>query len=132
MLDWLRQRAAEVETLTSVCTGSMLLGFAGLLDGRHATTHWKSLDWMRDSFPSVTVDMISMWSRTAGADFGRHFRGIDMALKAVADTAASRSPAPREAHGVPLSGQQRSPGLSMKSPRLITSVLTVTDMDPNG
>ena len=56
MLDWLRQRAAEVETLTSVCTGSMLLGFAGLLDGRHATTHWKSLDWMRDSFPSVTVE----------------------------------------------------------------------------
>ena len=52
----LRQRAAEVETLTSVCTGSMLLGFAGLLDGLHATTHWKSLDWMRDSFPSVTVE----------------------------------------------------------------------------
>ena len=85
MLDWLRQRAAEVETLTSVCTGSMLLGFAGLLDGRHATTHWKSLDWMRDSFPSVTVE------------YGQHVvedgrvltsagisAGIDMALKAVA------------------------------------------------
>jgi putative intracellular protease/amidase len=42
MLDWLRQRAAEVETLTSVCTGSMLLGFAGLLDGLHATTHWNT------------------------------------------------------------------------------------------
>jgi len=25
----------------------MLLGFAGLLDGLHATTHWRSLDWMR-------------------------------------------------------------------------------------
>ena len=56
MLDWLRARAAEVETLTSVCTGSMLLGFAGLLDGRHATTHWRSLDWMRDAFPEVTVE----------------------------------------------------------------------------
>jgi transcriptional regulator GlxA family with amidase domain len=56
MLDWLKSRAAEVETLTAVCTGSMLLGFAGLLDGRHATTHWKSLDWMRDSFPSVAVE----------------------------------------------------------------------------
>lgn len=56
MLDWLRARAAEVETLTSVCTGSMLLGFAGLLDGRRATTHWHSLDWMRDSFPSVSVE----------------------------------------------------------------------------
>ena len=56
MLDWLRLRAPEVEMLTSVCTGSMLLGFAGLLTGLHATTHWRSLDWMRDSFPSVIVE----------------------------------------------------------------------------
>ena len=56
MLDWLRFQAARVETLTSVCTGSMLLGFAGLLDGLHATTHWRSLDWMRDSFPEVIVE----------------------------------------------------------------------------
>ena len=56
MLEWLRARATEVETLTSVCTGSMLLGFAGLLDGLHATTHWRSLDWMRDSFPRVMVE----------------------------------------------------------------------------
>ena len=84
MLDWLRARAAEAESVTSVCTGSMLLGFAGLLDGLHATTHWKSLDWMRDSFPLVTVE------------YGKHFvqdgrvftsagisAGIDMALKVV-------------------------------------------------
>ncbi len=56
MLEWLRARAAEVETLTSVCTGSMLLGFAGLLNGLHATTHWRSLNWMRDAFPEVTVE----------------------------------------------------------------------------
>ena len=39
MLDWLRDRSSEVEILTSVCTGSMLLGYAGLLNGLHATTH---------------------------------------------------------------------------------------------
>lgn len=85
LLDWLRTRAAEVETLTSVCTGSMLLGFAGLLNGLHATTHWRSLDWMRDSFPAVTVE------------YGKHVvedgrvltsagisAGIDMALRVVA------------------------------------------------
>jgi transcriptional regulator GlxA family with amidase domain len=33
------ERARQVETLTSVGTGSMLLGQAGPLDGRHATTH---------------------------------------------------------------------------------------------
>lgn len=30
--------------MTSVCTGSLLLGVAGLLQGYHATTHWLSLD----------------------------------------------------------------------------------------
>jgi transcriptional regulator GlxA family with amidase domain len=85
MLEWLRARAAEVETLTSVCTGSMLLGFAGLLDGRRATTHWRSLGWMRDSFPSVTVE-----SAKHVVEDGRVLTsagisaGIDMALKVVA------------------------------------------------
>jgi len=85
MLEWLLARATGVETLAAVCTGSMLLGFAGLLDGLHATTHWRSLDWMRESFPSVTVE------------YGKHFvqdgrvftsagisAGIDMSLKVVA------------------------------------------------
>jgi transcriptional regulator GlxA family with amidase domain len=85
MLEWLRARAAEVETLTSVCTGSMLLGFAGLLDGRRATTHWRSLGWMRDSFPAVTVE-----STKHVVEDGRVLTsagisaGIDMALKVVA------------------------------------------------
>src|SRR5205085_3076966 len=43
-------------TIDTCCTGSMLLGQAGLLDGRHATTHWRSLSWMRESFPSVAVE----------------------------------------------------------------------------
>ncbi|HTY24173.1 MAG TPA: DJ-1/PfpI family protein [Desulfomonilaceae bacterium] len=85
MLDWLRTRAAEVETLTSVCTGSMLLGFAGLLDGLHATTHWRSLDWMRDSFPSVAVEydkhVVEDGSVLTSAGISA---GIDMALKVVA------------------------------------------------
>jgi transcriptional regulator GlxA family with amidase domain len=50
LVAWIKERAKQVETLTSVCTGSMLLGQAGLLDGRHATTHWRALEWMRDSF----------------------------------------------------------------------------------
>jgi len=85
LLEWLRSRAAQVETLTSVCTGSMLLGFAGLIDGLHATTHWRSLDWMRDSFPKVIVE----YEQHVVED-GRVFTsagisaGIDMALKVVA------------------------------------------------
>jgi transcriptional regulator GlxA family with amidase domain len=84
MLAFLKARAAEAETVTSVCTGSMLLGFAGLLDGLHATTHWRSLDWMRDSFPSVQVEYDKHFVQD-----GRVFTsagisaGIDMALKVV-------------------------------------------------
>mgnify|MGYP001448668284 CR=1 FL=1 len=85
MLDWLRVRSREVETLTAVCTGSMLLGFAGLLDGRHATTHWRSLDWMRESFPSVAVEyrqhVVEDGSLLTSAGISA---GIDMALKVVA------------------------------------------------
>jgi len=85
MLEWLRKQAAEVETLTSVCTGSMLLGFAGLLDGLHATTHWRSLDWMRDSFPEVIVEyeqhVVSDGHVLTSAGISA---GIDMALKVVA------------------------------------------------
>ena len=87
MLDWLRTRAAEVDTLTSVCTGSMLLGFAGLLDGLHATTHWRSLDWMRDSFPAVTVErgqhVVEDGRVLTSAGISA---GIDMALRVVART----------------------------------------------
>ncbi len=85
MRSWLESRAGEVETLAAVCTGSMLLGFAGLLDGRRATTHWRSLDWMRESFPAVKVE------------YDKHFvidghvhtsagisAGIDLSLRIVA------------------------------------------------
>lgn len=55
LLDWLRQRAGQVSTLASVCTGSLLLASAGLLDGRDATTHWRSLPFMKERFPKVRV-----------------------------------------------------------------------------
>jgi transcriptional regulator GlxA family with amidase domain len=55
LIDWIAQRGSQVETLAGVCTGAMLLGRAGLLDGHRATTHWRSLTWMRQSFPTVTV-----------------------------------------------------------------------------
>jgi transcriptional regulator GlxA family with amidase domain len=85
LLTWIAERAKEVETLTSVCTGAMLLGQAGLLDGRRATTHWRSLDWMRQSFPAVTVEdklhVVEDGQLLTSAGISA---GIDMALLVVA------------------------------------------------
>src|SRR6185369_3144579 len=55
LVAWIAERGRAVETLTSVCSGAMLLGRAGLLEDRRATTHWGWLDLMRETFPEVTV-----------------------------------------------------------------------------
>jgi putative intracellular protease/amidase len=44
ILEWIRAIDATTTWTTSVCTGSMLLAAAGLLEGKEATTHWASLD----------------------------------------------------------------------------------------
>ncbi|QDV36395.1 DJ-1/PfpI family protein [Tautonia plasticadhaerens] len=84
LLSWIGERAGGVETLASVCTCSMLLGQAGLLDGRRATTHWMALDWMRSSFPAATVlgdlHVVEDGGVVTSAGISA---GIDMALRVV-------------------------------------------------
>jgi transcriptional regulator GlxA family with amidase domain len=85
LIRWIAQRGRQVETLASVCTGAMLLGQAGLLDGCRATTHWRSLTWMRESFPAVTVvedlHVVEDGHILTSAGIAA---GIDLALKLVA------------------------------------------------
>ena len=46
MLDFLRRQAAGAKYITSVCTGSLVLGAAGLLRGYRAATHWTAMDFL--------------------------------------------------------------------------------------
>src|ERR1700733_6381648 len=46
MLDFLRRQAEGAKYITSVCTGSLVLGAAGLLRGYRATTHWTAMDFL--------------------------------------------------------------------------------------
>ena len=55
-LDWIRRVAATTRKTTSVCTGSLLLAKAGLLEGKRATTHWGALDLLDSMGAGVTVD----------------------------------------------------------------------------
>jgi putative intracellular protease/amidase len=48
MIDWLRAAHETTTWTTSVCTGSLLLAAAGILDGVHASTHWLAHDTLRD------------------------------------------------------------------------------------
>jgi transcriptional regulator GlxA family with amidase domain len=84
LLRWLRSRATNLETLTSVCTGALLLGQAGLLKGRRATSHWQTLDWMQQLFPDTIVEtqlhVVEDGNLVTSAGIAA---GIDMALKVV-------------------------------------------------
>ena len=53
----LRAAARDARRVAAICLGSFILGDAGLLNGRRATTHWRYAQALRDRFPSCRVDM---------------------------------------------------------------------------
>ncbi len=56
VLDVLRRAHAAGSTLLSLCSGSFVLGAAGLLDGRPCTTHWRHVAAMQQEFPLARLD----------------------------------------------------------------------------
>ncbi len=89
-LAFLRRQAAGARYVTSVCTGALVLGAAGLLKGRRAATHWMSRDMLR-AFGATPVaervvidgNVITGGGVTAGIDFA-----LTVAAEAIgADTA---------------------------------------------
>jgi transcriptional regulator GlxA family with amidase domain len=85
LLDWIAAQDRQTSLTTSVCTGAFLLAANGLLDGRRATTHWASIDRLRELRPAIDVR-----SDQRVVDEGRIITsagvsaGIDMALAIVA------------------------------------------------
>jgi putative intracellular protease/amidase len=78
MLDWIRTAHETSTYTTSVCTGSLLLGAAGVLDGLDATTHWLELETLDKLGARSTSKRVVEQGKVITA--GGVSSGIDMAL----------------------------------------------------
>ncbi|MFA9445756.1 DJ-1/PfpI family protein [Egicoccus sp. AB-alg6-2] len=90
---WVRDRHAAGTTMASVCTGALVYADAGLLDGRPATTHWRSLDLLAELGRDIEVrpddrfvddgDVVTASGISAGIDVALHlvarFAGVERA-----------------------------------------------------
>jgi putative intracellular protease/amidase len=76
--DWLRAIDATTQWTTSVCTGALLLGAAGLLDGLEATTHWSAFDTLATLGARPTQSRVVQQGKVVTA--AGVSAGIDMAL----------------------------------------------------
>ncbi len=107
---FLQERGKRAKYVTSVCTGSMLLGAAGLLDGYKATSHWATREILKE-FGAEPVDARVVVDRnritgagvTAGLDFGLEIvaRQRDEAYAKGMQLLAEYAPAPRFQSGTP-------------------------------
>lgn len=88
LVEFISRQADNCKAVLSVCTGAFLLHRAGLLSGRKATTHWGSMDRLRELGDVTVVEERfvkdgSIWS-AAGVS-----AGIDMALAFIAEVAGT-------------------------------------------
>lgn len=84
-LNFLRRQAEQAQWVTSVCTGSLVLGATGLLEGYRATSHWSSIDQLALlGAEPVNQRVVRDRNRISGAGVTS---GIDFALTLVAEIA---------------------------------------------
>jgi transcriptional regulator GlxA family with amidase domain len=81
IVDWIRAAHETTTYTTSVCTGALLLGAAGVLDGLPATTHWVAYDHLRSYGAEPTEQRVVIEGKVATA--AGVSAGIDLALTLV-------------------------------------------------
>lgn len=80
-VDFVRRQAHQAQYVFGVCTGSLLLGAAGLLRGRRSTCHWQAVDFLPQFGAIVSRERMCVDGNLFTA--GGVTSGIDMALKVV-------------------------------------------------
>lgn len=117
--------AGRAQRICSVCSGALVLGAIGVLDGRRAVTHWEDCKRLQDAFPNVQVEMDpiyikdgNVWTSagiTAGMDLALAIVGEDLGRPAALNVAKSM-----------VTPMVRSGGQSQFSPVLDRQVLDAT------
>jgi transcriptional regulator GlxA family with amidase domain len=87
VLDWLRVAHESSTWTTSVCTGALVLGAAGILDGKRATTHWAFLDRLSELGAETIAERVVEDGKVITA--AGVSAGIDMALTLAARIAGN-------------------------------------------
>src|ERR1700712_643683 len=83
---WLRDVASRCDRYGSICTGAFALGHAGLIDGRHVTTHWQNAPQLARQFPLANVELDRIHIRDGNLVTSAGVTaGIDVALALVAE-----------------------------------------------
>ena len=85
VVDWVRAVHPTTTWTTSVCTGSLLLAAAGLLDGLAATCHWAALDVLAEMGAEPTLERVVLHPGVRIATAAGVSSGIDMALELVVE-----------------------------------------------
>lgn len=84
LLAWLKQQAGTVRRFCSICTGALILGAAGLLDGRCATTHWAYCDRLAALAPNCRIESDAIYVRDGSIYTSAGVTaGMDLALALV-------------------------------------------------
>lgn len=84
VVDWVAAKYPDLPRLASVCTGALVLAKAGLLDGQTATTHWRLIEQLRESFPKIKVVENLRWVESGNIYSSQGVSaGIDMSLHIV-------------------------------------------------
>ena len=89
LLEWLARVSPSAQLTCSVCTGSLVLGAAGLLRGKRATSHWAALDSLREFGAEPVQERVVFDGSTVTA--AGVSAGIDMALSVMARLAGEQA-----------------------------------------
>ncbi len=91
LVSFIQRASKKARRVASVCSGAFLLAQAGLLDGRRATAHWRSLDLLAKNFPKITVDRDALYVRDGKFSSSAGVTaGMDLSLALVAEDCGQR------------------------------------------